>query len=69
MVCCSSSPTMPPKTNPPQAGQKLRTDSPPRNDAHLNCRAGPLMRTLDAAKPMNGTKPDPDAFLQSAQKQ
>jgi hypothetical protein len=50
-------------------GTKLRTDSPPRNALPRNILVWPLKRTLLAAYPMKPTKPEPDAFLQSAQKQ
>jgi hypothetical protein len=46
----------------------LRTASPPFAAFEVNFRVDPLKRIALLAKPMNGTKPDPETFWQSAQK-
>jgi hypothetical protein len=61
-------PTSPPKTRLPQTGQELRSASPPFAAFEVNFRVEPLKRIARFAKPMYGTKPDPQAFWQSAQK-
>ncbi len=67
MVNDFDSPTWPPKTRPPQTAQELRTAILPLADGDRCCNVAPLMVSAELAKPMNGMKPDPDAFLQSAQ--
>lgn len=59
MVCDVSMPTSPPDTRPPHTGQKLRTDSPPRNDGGRTCRFAALKLTASLEKPVNGMKPPP----------
>src|ERR1700687_1780707 len=49
-----------------QAGQELRTASPPFAALETNFRVSPLKRTALGANPMKGMKPEPEALRQSA---
>src|SRR5271154_4254295 len=60
-------PISPPNTRLMQTAQRFRTASPPLAAFDRNWRASPSKRTAVAVKPMNGTKPEPDALRQSAQ--